>query len=280
MKTMKHIGIEKKLLSWGMALLLLLGCAAAAADTLADIQAKGELVVGMSVDFPPYEFYGMDPATGKETTLGFDVKLAEGIASALGVKVKLADQSFAGLITALSAGEIDMVISAMAIKPERLEVVDFTVPYYTGSQVVLVAADQQDSYQTAADFDGKTVGAQLGALQAEILEAQFPNATPYLINNMSIMAMDLVQGNIDGWITPALVAQQYMAAYPGKLAVSAVPVSYASHGGSAVAVAKGDNAALLEQVNAYITQVKEDGTLDQWIQEACQQSVDLLEKPE
>lgn len=279
MKTKQSMG-WKKLCALGMGMILLLSCAAASADMLSDIQAKGEIVIGMSVDFPPYEFYGTDPATGKEVPMGFDVKLAEGIGEALGVKIKLADQSFAGLITALSAGEIDMIVSGLAIKPERMEVVDFTIPYYSGVQLLLVPADKADAYQVTADLDGKTVAAQLGSLQAEILEKQFKNATPYMINSPAILALDLVQGNVDAWIITELVAKQYMAVYPGKLAMSPVPVEYESHGGSAVAVAKGDNAALLEKVNAYITQVKEDGTLDKWVEEACLQSVDLLEKPE
>ena len=278
MKTIQK-GSNKTLWALVLALYLALTLAAASADMLADIQAKGEIVVGMSVDFPPYEFYGTDPATGKETPMGFDIQLMNGIAETLGVKAKIADQSFAGLITALSAGEIDMIISGMAIRPERMEVVDFTLPYYTGKQILLVPADKVDAYQTEADLAGLTVGAQLGALQAQILETQFKDAVPFLINSMSIMALELVQGNVDAWICAELVAQQYMAAYPGKLAISPVEVAYESHGGSAVAVAKGDNAALLEKVNAYITQVKEDGTLDKWVMDACEQSAALLEKP-
>ena len=114
----------------------------------------------------------------KRNTPGFDMSLAKGIAEELGVELVISDQSFAGLITALRAGEIDMIISGMAIKPEREEVVDFSISYYTGSQIMLVRAEDYDTLKTVEDMTGKKVGAQMGALQAEILEEQFSNAEP------------------------------------------------------------------------------------------------------
>ena len=56
----------KKLLALAVCAAMILSlCAAAQADMLADIQAKGKIVVGASVGFPPYEFYYTNPETGK-----------------------------------------------------------------------------------------------------------------------------------------------------------------------------------------------------------------------
>ena len=95
--------------------------------------------------------------------------LAEGIAQELGVNIKITDQAFSGLVTALSVGELDMVISGLAIKPERLEVVDFSDPYFAGEQILLVRAADYDALKTVEDMKGKKVGAQLGSLQQGIL---------------------------------------------------------------------------------------------------------------
>ena len=139
----------KKLTAVLLSILMVLSMvSAASADSLSDIKEKGQLIVGASVAFPPYEFYYTNPETGEEEYAGFDMMLAKGIADYLGVELVIADQSFAGLITALRAGEIDMIISGMAIRPDRLEVVDFSDIYYTGGQILMVRAEDAEAIKT------------------------------------------------------------------------------------------------------------------------------------
>ncbi len=269
----------KKCLALVMALCLAL-CAsqAALADMLSDIQEKGTLVVGASVGFPPYEFYYTNPETGEEELQGFDMKLAQAIADELGVEMVLADQTFAGLITALRAGEIDMIASGMAVREDRLEVVDFSKPYYTGTQIMMIRAEDAETLTTVESMSGKRVGAQMGALQATILEEQFAASEPQLMDNISLMVMDLLQGTLDGVLLTDLVAKTYIARYPGQLVIAEVPVEYDNSDGVAVAVNKGDNAALLEVINSVIERVTTDGTFDAWVDEATALNATLLEE--
>lgn len=267
----------KKMMALLMAALLLLGMTAiASADQLSDIKAKGVLELGANIEFPPYEFYWTNPETGEEEVAGFDMALAKGIADELGVELKINDQAFSGLVTALSLGDLDMVISGLAIKPERLEVVDFSDPYFSGEQIMLVRAADFDALKTVEDMAGKKVGAQLGSLQQGILEEQFGASEPLLLDKPSVLALELYNGNIDGWLITDLVAKQYMVVYPGMFAISEVPVDYDASAGIGAAVPKGDNASLLEIVNAYIAKVKADGTWDQWMDDAVTKSVSLL----
>ena len=267
----------KKILAIALVLILSLSLAGAAcADQLSDIQERGKLLVGANVEFPPYEFYWKNPETGEEEIAGFDMALAKGIAEELGVEIEILDQAFSGLVTALSLNEMDMVISGLAIKPERLEVVDFSDPYFSGEQILLVRAEDYDTYKTDADLKGKKVGAQLGSLQQGILESQFAESEPLLLDKPSVLALELYQGNIDGWLITDLVAKQYMVVYPDTFKISEVPVDYDSSAGIGVAVAKGDNASLLEIVNAYIARVHEDGTWDAWMDDAVTKSASLL----
>ena len=266
----------KKLFAMMAALVMVLCAAAAGADQLSDIQAKGVLEVGANIDFMPYEFYWTNPDTNQEEIAGFDMALAKGIADKLGVELKINDQAFSGLVTALSAGEMDMVISGLAIKPERLEVVDFSDPYFAGEQILLVRAEDYDSLKTVEDMAGKKIGAQLGSLQQGILEEQFANAEPLLLEKIHILALELDQGNIDGWLITDLVAKQYMAVYPGRFKISEVPVNYDSSAGIGVAVPKGENESLLKIVNEYIAQIKADGTFDAWVDEAAAKGASLL----
>lgn len=269
----------KKLFALLTALVMILSVSVVSADQLSDIQAKGVLEVGANVDFMPYEFYWTNPDTGEEELAGFDMALAKGIADKLGVKLELKDQAFAGLVTALSANEMDMVISGMAIKPERLEVVDFSDPYFSGEQILLVRAEDYDTLKTVDDMAGKKIGAQLGSLQQGILEEQFSNAgEQILLEKIHILALELDQGNIDGWLITDLVAKQYMAVYPGRFKISEVPVNYDSSAGIGVAVPKGDNESLLKVVNEYIAEIKADGTFDAWVDEAAAKGASLLAK--
>ena len=269
----------KKLFALLTALVMILSVSVVSADQLSDIQAKGVLEVGANVDFMPYEFYWTNPDTGEEELAGFDMALAKGIADKLGVKLELKDQAFAGLVTALSANEMDMVISGLAIKPERLEVVDFSDPYFSGEQILLVRAEDYDTLKTVDDMAGKKIGAQLGSLQQGILEEQFSNAgEQILLEKIHILALELDQGNIDGWLITDLVAKQYMTVYPGRFKISEVPVNYDSSAGIGVAVPKGDNESLLKVVNEYIAEIKADGTFDAWVDEAAAKGASLLAK--
>ena len=189
------------------AIMALSATSVAFADQLSDIQAKGVLELGANIEFPPYEFYWTNPETGEEEVAGFDMDLARGIAQELGVELKINDQAFSGLVTALSVNDLDMVISGLAIKPERLEVVDFSDPYFSGEQIMLVRAADYDSLKTVEDMAGKKVGAQLGSLQQGILEEQFSASEPLLLDKPSILAMELAAGNIDGWLITDLVAK-------------------------------------------------------------------------
>ena len=267
----------KKMVALALAGALLLSMPSAVfADALSDIQERGTFIVGANVEFPPYEFYWTNPETGEEEIAGFDMDLARGLAEEMGVEVDIRDQAFSGLITALSIGEMDACISGLAIKPERLEVVDFSDPYYAGVQILLVRAEDAENLKTVEDMKGKKVGAQLGSLQQGILEGQFADCEPLLLDKPSVLALELYQGNIDGWLITDTVAQQYMIVYPDAFAISEVPVDYDNTQGIGVAVTKGDNESLLALMNDYIARVKEDGTWDAWLEDAMQKSASLL----
>lgn len=266
----------KKLTALLLALVMVLGVAAASADALSDIQEKGTLVVGANVMFMPYEFY-LPMENGEDYPAGFDMSLARGLAEALGVEFELRDLEFSGLITSLRNGEIDCIISGLSMKPERQEVVDFSTPYFHGQQILLVRAEDVDKYKTPADTAGKKIGAQTGSLQAGILEDQLVDAEHMLLEKVPYMILDLINGELDGVVLVNTVANQYMKVYPDKMAITEVPLTHNGQG-SGVAVQKGDNETLLAFINDYLAQVKSDGTFDAWVEEAYAQAASLLDQ--
>lgn len=268
----------KRILTLTLCLMLMLGTfSIASADMLSDIQAKGTLVVGAEVSFPPYEFYFLNPETNEEELSGFEMALAQGLAAELGVEFKLVEQQFAGLITALRAGDLDVIISGMSIKPDRQEQVDFSDPYYSGTQIMLVRKDDVDKYKVPEDFNKLSIGAQTGSLQHGVAEEQFTGANHVLLDKVPLLVMELRLGNVEGVLLTDNVALSYITLFPDEIAISEVPIVYTSPG-VAVAIRKdANNASFIEFVNTYIAKVKADGTFDAWLTEAIEKNGKLLE---
>lgn len=267
----------KKIIALVVALIMTVGMAAvASADKLSDIQASGKLLVGSGVSFPPYEFWYSNPETGEEELAGFDMRLAQAIADKLGVELEVSDQAFAGLLTALSVGELDMVIGGVSIKPEREEIVDFSKPYFTGTQVLVARAEDAESFKTVEDLAGKKIGAQLGSLQQTILEEQFPDSGEELLEKVPLLMMELMSGEVDAVLVVDTVALQYITAYDNAIAITEVPVVYEG-AGVGVCVQKGDNEALLALVNELIDEVTADGTFAAWVDEEAAKAASTLE---
>ncbi len=54
------------------------------------------------------------------------------------MKLSVEDMEFDSIITAVSSGKVDMGISGITVTDERKKNIDFTIPYTTSSQVVIV----------------------------------------------------------------------------------------------------------------------------------------------
>ena len=121
----------KKFIALALAVCMIFGLAACSGgnqesggSTIQKIKDKGELVVGTSADYPPYEFH--TEINGEDTIVGFDISIAQAIADELGVDLKVVDMSFDNLIMSLVNGEFDMVIAGMTSTAEREKIVNFT----------------------------------------------------------------------------------------------------------------------------------------------------------
>lgn len=91
-----------------------------------------KLIMGTNAAFAPFEY-----VEGTEI-VGFDISMSEAIAADQGKKLEVSNMEFDSLIAALSAGQVDFVAAGMSVTPKRLESVDFTDPYYSSKQVIIV----------------------------------------------------------------------------------------------------------------------------------------------
>lgn len=136
------------------ALASLAATAALAQDLPERIKAAKAVVVANVPNYPPMEF--KDPKTG--TLTGLDIDLGQALAKKLGVEFKFTEISFEQMVSSLTTGRADMILSGMTDTEARRETLDF-VDYLTTGAQFYTTADNKDAYKTPADLCGKTVGA-------------------------------------------------------------------------------------------------------------------------
>src|SRR6266404_4954010 len=126
-----------------------------AQTTLEAVKQKGVLVAGSSAEYPPFEYV----ADGK--LVGYDVDMAEEITRRMGVKVAWEKIDFKGIVAALTAKRVDVLITALTYTPERAARIAFSEPYFDAGIGALIPKDS--AVQKADDLVGKKVGVQLGS---------------------------------------------------------------------------------------------------------------------
>nr|WP_317357457.1 transporter substrate-binding domain-containing protein [uncultured Tyzzerella sp.] len=231
--------------------------------SISKIKEKGELVMATSPDYPPYEFKIIE--NGKEKVVGFDIAIAEEIAKDIGVNLNVLELDFNGLLVSLNAGKADMVMAGMTPDEERSKAVDFSEIYYLAQQGIMVNADEKDSLNSLESLAGKKIGVQKGSVQEKIAMEQLPDSKIVSLVKLPNIILELKAGNIDAAIVELPVAEGYVKQYP-SLALSDAKVVDET-GGSAIAVKKG-NQDLVDQINATIKRLQEEGLIDQFVIDA------------
>ncbi len=168
---------------------------AVADDSWSKVQARGEVVIGFAAHYPPFE--SKNEKTGEFE--GFDVDLAKAMAEVLGVKVKFVDAEWQGLLGGLNKGDFDMLVTCMSKSETRGQNVNFSEPYYSLADVMVVARDNKD-VTSAADLQGRTVGVQLGSGSEQAVDAMtgFKEVKRYNYNPEAFL--DLKNGRIDALV--------------------------------------------------------------------------------
>lgn len=227
------------------------------------IQQKGELVVGLSADYAPYEFHA--EIDGKDTIVGFDISIAQKIADDMGVKLHIEELGFDALLGALKTGKIDLIISGMAVTEERLKEVDFSDTYMTMKQRVIVRKNDADKYQSTLDFDGVPVGVQKQTTQEALAQNELVGSIPTSLQKIPDVIMNLKNKKVDAAILEGPVAEAYVDRN-SDLVFADVEFK---DGNKDTAVAVPKNApVLLESINTSIKEIKDQGLLEAYKKEA------------
>jgi ABC-type amino acid transport substrate-binding protein len=176
---------------------LLLAATAMAGDTLDRVVDFKTLKIGMSGDQPPFSMVNRN---GK--LMGFDVDLAMALAVALKVQPEIKKMPFGDLMAALENNEVDMVISGMAITPERAQTASFVGPYMMSGKSILTRDSVLARVSEGQEFNRKDL--KLAALKnstsATFVDAVAPEATLVAVDTYEEAIAMLSEGKIDGLV--------------------------------------------------------------------------------
>ncbi len=142
-------------------------------ETWQRIEQSGVLRVGLDPTYPPFEV-----ADGDGNVNGLDVDLAHVLADELGLKIQFSHFGYDGLYDALATGQVDVLISAMVIVPERTKDFAYSAPYFNAGEILIVPTENDDITEMA-DLNGRSLAVELGA-QGHVEATQWAKKLPNL----------------------------------------------------------------------------------------------------
>ncbi|NQY03633.1 MAG: transporter substrate-binding domain-containing protein [Halieaceae bacterium] len=202
-----------KALALGLALISssLLPAGAIAGDTLQRVIDFKTLRIGMSGDQPPFNVVNREGVP-----MGFDVDLGVALAGAMKVKPELKRYPFGELLEALENDEVDIVISGMAITPQRAEYVSFVGPYMMSGKSILTKNSVLAKVSEADQFNRKDL--KLAALKnstsSDFVTTAAPEATLVELNTYEEGIKMINEGTVDGMVADMPVCVLTVLRYP------------------------------------------------------------------
>lgn len=211
---------------------------------------KKVLKMATSADFPPFESFDLEG-----NFEGFDIDVANAIADELGYELKVEDMNFDGLIGALQAGRVDMVMAGMSATEDRRENVDFSVEYHRSGEMFVTKKDAE--IKSLEDLEGLTVGVQLGTIQEEGadelsekygFEVKKVDKAALLIQELNSNRIDV--GYMDKTVAEGFIAEQGLDGFDDPTTSSP---------GMAIAFPQGSE--LTEEINVALEKLIDNGTI-------------------
>jgi polar amino acid transport system substrate-binding protein len=226
-----------------------------------EIVNPGKLSYGVAATFAPFEYM----QDGK--LVGFDIEMVEAMAKKMGLGVEIMNMEFKGLIPALQSKRIDIINSAMYIRPEREEQVDF-VPYLTVGNEIVVQAKNPKKINSREDMCGVKVAVTLGGFQEKLAREDDENCRKAGKPGTDVMtfptaqdaALALKNGRADAIYNGTPGAYKQVQELPNDFAIAGK--TFGPFAKIGIAVRKGDT-QMKEAMTAALVAIKADGVIDQ-----------------
>ncbi len=218
------------------------------------------VTVAVENAYPP--FNNIDEASGE--AVGWDYDVVRYICELINCVPEFQEAAWDGIFPAMQAGEFDWLADGVTYTAERDEIVDFSMPYVTIGQVLLInAADTVDDIEAFKADSEKLVGTQIGTTNEIVAKEHFPDDRIKSFEDFGGAVSALISGDVDGVVIDTVSAVGFIGANPGKLKVGPTLTS-----DEELAFVFPPGSELVAAVDAALEAMKADGTLqgfnDKW----------------
>lgn len=212
------------------------------------------LRVGTTGDYNPMTFYNAET----KTYTGFDIALANDLASYMKVKIKFIPTSWPTLMKDLD--KFDLAISGITITDERKKQALMSDGYLTNGKTILCRKEDLNKYKTLEDINKPSVRVMEnpGGLNEKFARTYLPNST-LIIHNVNEEIPELIaQGKADVMITEVIEAKYYVR----KDSRLYTPDFQFTQGKIGILIPK-ENKKLLKKVNKFLKHERKTGRLNE-----------------
>ena len=231
---------------------------------LAELGNRKLLVVGVSADTLKL---GSANPFDRFQIQGFDIDVADAIAKALGVDVRLQVISAADRIPLLESGEIDIVARNMTMNCARWDQIGFSAVYYNATQKVLVRSSDVDDFEERGvkSLSGKRVCAPAGSTSIDNITKIQPDVQTVAAANHTGCLVRFQQGEVDAitgddTVLAGLAAQDPYAKVPEQKKLTDEPYGIG---------ANADDVDLIRFINSVLEKRRSNGdwqaSYDTWL---------------
>ena len=191
--------------------------------TMVQAEEKKTLKVAMECSYAPYNWTQPDDSNGavpisgsSDYAYGYDVMMAKKICDELGYDLEIVKLDWDSLVPAVQSGQVDCVIAGQSLTSERLQMADFTEPYYYASIVTLVKkGSKYENAKGVADLAGATCTSQLGTIWYDKCLPQIKDADIQAAQESApAMLVALNSGRTDVVVTDMPTGKAALVAYP------------------------------------------------------------------
>jgi len=221
--------------------------------------ATEQIKVGMSAE--PYPPFSSIEASGK--WVGWEVEIIGAVCGAAQLDCVITPVAWDGIIPALNAKQIDMIMGSMSITEERMKAIAFSNKYYN-TPAVVVADKGLAITPDRAGLKGKILGVQASTTHATYAQAHFADvvAELKLYQTNDEIFQDLIAGRIDAMQADSIAMVDFVASKSGAFFEVKGAVAHDTSilgKGIGAGLRKGDD-SLRDKINGAIDTIRADGT--------------------
>ena len=226
------------------------------ASDLEYVMSNGKMIIGYTV-YEPMNYTDKDG-----NFVGFDTDYAKAVCEKLGVEPEFVEINWDTKEIELDAKNIDCIWNGFTITNERKQNVEFTTPYISNKQVVVIKADNKDKYVDAASLAEANLVAEIESAGESAIkdDAELSKANYVSVSKQTDGLLEVKSGTADAVVLDYTLASAMVGEgtdYADLMIIDGLDLAVEEYG---IGFRKGSD--LAEKVNSITAELIADGTMD------------------